>query len=75
MSKDKEYIVDKNIDLEFTEEERERMRTKKAPTDPDPVQKYKRQDIFVDRRDPFAEKDPVLPERRKRDRDRRETDK
>jgi hypothetical protein len=73
MSKDKEYIVDKNIDTELTAEELEKLREKKTPADP--AQKYTRQDVFVDRRDAFAEKDPALPERRKRDRDRRDTDK
>jgi len=69
MSKDKEYIVDKPVDLTLTEEEKQKLRMPKKPPDVP----HKRQDIFIDRRDPFAEKPPTVPERRKQDRDRRDT--
>ena len=68
VSKDKEYIVDTKIDATLTEEEIRKLR-KQSGSKP----AHGRQDIFVDRRDPLAQK-KVQPDRRKNKRDRRDLD-
>jgi hypothetical protein len=69
MNKDKEYIVDAKIDTTLTEEQQKNLRKKSKPVGEVPA--YNRQNVFVDRRDPLAQK-KVKPERRKNKKERRD---
>lgn len=60
MSKDKEYIIDKNVDTCLSDEDRKKLRQQKMP-----VKGYKRQDVFTDRRDPYSKENYNGAERRK----------